>query len=165
MSNCQHDPIWMSWSHPWPISFLWQCTLKPATSELPNITRLAHSSPSTAYNLPLLPSASAWTLIVASSLFFCSHLPPHPLFFIGLSREIPIKPKPSQEFPGGPGVKIGYSPWGRKESDMTEQLHFHFALITGILTLFYWVDINEHGCKIQKVQKEEYSKSPAMNEV
>ena len=21
---------------------------------------------------------------------------------------------------------IGYSPWGRKESDMTERLHFHF---------------------------------------
>ena len=23
---------------------------------------------------------------------------------------------------------IGYSPWGRKESDMTERLHFHFTL-------------------------------------
>ena len=23
---------------------------------------------------------------------------------------------------------IGYSPWGRKESDMTEWLHFHFSL-------------------------------------
>ena len=23
----------------------------------------------------------------------------------------------------------GYSPWGRKESDMTEQLHFHFTLL------------------------------------
>ena len=23
---------------------------------------------------------------------------------------------------------VGYSPWGRKESDMTEQLHFHFSL-------------------------------------
>ena len=23
---------------------------------------------------------------------------------------------------------IGYSPWGCKESDMTEQLHFHFSL-------------------------------------
>ena len=21
---------------------------------------------------------------------------------------------------------VGYSPWGRKESDMTERLHFHF---------------------------------------
>ena len=21
---------------------------------------------------------------------------------------------------------VGYSPWGRKESDTTEQLHFHF---------------------------------------
>ena len=23
---------------------------------------------------------------------------------------------------------VGYSPWGRKESDMTEQLHFHFFI-------------------------------------
>ena len=23
---------------------------------------------------------------------------------------------------------VGYSPWGREESDMTEQLHFHFSL-------------------------------------
>ena len=23
---------------------------------------------------------------------------------------------------------VGYSPWGCKESDMTEQLHFHFSL-------------------------------------
>ena len=23
---------------------------------------------------------------------------------------------------------VGYSPWGHKESDMTEQLHFHFSL-------------------------------------
>ena len=24
--------------------------------------------------------------------------------------------------------KVGCSPWGRKESDMTERLHFHFSL-------------------------------------
>ena len=24
---------------------------------------------------------------------------------------------------------VGYSPWGRKESDMTERLHFHFSLL------------------------------------
>ena len=23
---------------------------------------------------------------------------------------------------------VGYRPWGRKESDMTERLHFHFSL-------------------------------------
>ena len=27
---------------------------------------------------------------------------------------------------------IGYSPWGRKESDMTEQLHFHFQQVMQI---------------------------------
>ena len=26
----------------------------------------------------------------------------------------------------GQGSLVGYSPWGRKESDTTEQLHFHF---------------------------------------
>ena len=26
---------------------------------------------------------------------------------------------------------VGYSPWGRKEVDMTEQLHFHFSLYIG----------------------------------
>ena len=25
---------------------------------------------------------------------------------------------------------MGCSPWGRKESDMTERLHFHFSLFT-----------------------------------
>ena len=24
---------------------------------------------------------------------------------------------------------VGYSPWGREESDMVEQLHFHFLLV------------------------------------
>ena len=24
---------------------------------------------------------------------------------------------------------VGYSPWGRKESDTTERLHFHFTLL------------------------------------
>ena len=25
---------------------------------------------------------------------------------------------------------VGYSPWGRKESDTTERLHFHFSLVS-----------------------------------
>ena len=28
---------------------------------------------------------------------------------------------------------VGYSPWGRKESDMTERLHFHFPHDRGFL--------------------------------
>ena len=28
----------------------------------------------------------------------------------------------------GRGSLVGYSPWGRWESDLTEQLHFHFSL-------------------------------------
>ena len=27
---------------------------------------------------------------------------------------------------------VGYSPWGCKESDMTEQLHFHFNTVVGL---------------------------------
>ena len=27
---------------------------------------------------------------------------------------------------------MGYNPWGHKESDMTEQLHFHFLYIKGL---------------------------------
>ena len=37
----------------------------------------------------------------------------------------------SSTFPGKPHGRrslVGCSPWGRKESDMTEQLHFHFSL-------------------------------------
>ena len=30
----------------------------------------------------------------------------------------------------GPRSLVGYSPWGRKESDTTEQLHFHFSLLS-----------------------------------
>ena len=28
----------------------------------------------------------------------------------------------------GQGSLVGYSPWGHKESDTTEKLHFHFSL-------------------------------------
>ena len=28
---------------------------------------------------------------------------------------------------------VGYSPWGRKESDSTERLHFHFHFHYGVL--------------------------------
>ena len=31
---------------------------------------------------------------------------------------------------------IGYSPWGHKESDTTEQLHFHFSLVLFLIYLF-----------------------------
>ena len=28
---------------------------------------------------------------------------------------------------------MGYSPWGRKESDTTERLHFHFQLLYSVV--------------------------------
>ena len=118
MSNCQHDSIWMSWSHPWPISFLWQCTFKPSRSELPNITRTGSLLPF--YSLYSAPATFNFCLNSHSSFLtvFLLPLPPHTLFFIGLSREILIKPKTKLN-PGGPVVKApsfncrgyGFNPW------------------------------------------------------
>ena len=34
---------------------------------------------------------------------------------------------------------VGYSPWGRKESDMTEQLHFHFHFMRK------YINLKKHG--------------------
>ena len=34
---------------------------------------------------------------------------------------------------------VGYSPWGRKDSDTTEQLHFHFTMLSLQKTLFSMV--------------------------
>ena len=36
---------------------------------------------------------------------------------------------------------VGYSPWGRKESDTTEQLYFHFTLLLmGIKKIKHYVN-------------------------
>ena len=49
-----------------------------------------------------------------------------------LGQEVPLEKemKPTPVFlPGeshGQRILVGYSPWGCKESDMTERLHFHF---------------------------------------
>ena len=31
---------------------------------------------------------------------------------------------------------VGYSPWGRKESDTTERLHFYFSIVVFVFGLF-----------------------------
>jgi len=46
---------------------------------------------------------------------------------------------------------VGYSPWGRKESDMTEQLHFHFhfqiyrSIILFFCSIFVWSEYQGNG--------------------
>ena len=40
---------------------------------------------------------------------------------------------------------VGYCPWGRKESDTTERLHFHFILM-GVIVKFWGG--GDAGCKI-----------------
>ena len=34
---------------------------------------------------------------------------------------------------------IGYSPWGHKESDTTERLHFHFQRLGNVKAQYKWV--------------------------
>ena len=50
-----------------------------------------------------------------------------------LSWEDPLEKEMAVLLPGesqGGRSLVGYSPWGCKESDMTEQLHFKLYLIT-----------------------------------
>ena len=51
----------------------------------------------------------------------------------------------SSTMPGkfhGQRIQVGYSPWRHKESDMTEQLHFTFALLTTPKPLAVWITTN-----------------------
>ena len=41
---------------------------------------------------------------------------------------------------------VGYSPWGRKESDTTERLHFHFSLYS--LSYFPGKTSLDANCKL-----------------
>ena len=60
------------------------------------------------------------------------HLPTMPETWLqSLGQEDPLEKEiPTPVFlPGEPHGRrslVGYSPWGRKESDTTERLHFHF---------------------------------------
>ena len=48
-----------------------------------------------------------------------------------LGQEDPLEKEMTVLLPGkshGQRSLVGYSPWGRKELDMTEQLDFHFLL-------------------------------------
>ena len=43
-----------------------------------------------------------------------------------LEKEMATHPSTLPGKSHGQRNMVGYSPWGRKESDMTERLHFHF---------------------------------------
>ena len=59
---------------------------------------------------------------------------------VGYPSSIPVSGRPTEEGMGYPRqysclenpmdgrTLVGYSPWGHKESDMTERLHFHFQI-------------------------------------
>ena len=51
--------------------------------------------------------------------------------------------------PHGQRSLVGYSPWGRKELDTTEQLHFHFQMYRSIIlffcSIFVWSEYQGNG--------------------
>ena len=54
---------------------------------------------------------------------------------------------------------MGYSPWGRKESDTTERLHFHFSNVCGFF--FLQLVLNGEGCRLSCVQGQQRLKRQA----
>ena len=40
---------------------------------------------------------------------------------------------------------VGYSPWGRKESDTTERLHFHFTIVYFLHVQFDYLFFKKEG--------------------
>ena len=78
------------------------------------------------FEFNFLPHLSQWGLTTQASKFMCYHLA---LINPGMRRR-QWHPT-SVLLPGksdGWRSLVGYSPWGRTESDTTEQLHFHFSL-------------------------------------
>ena len=76
-----------------------------------------------AINLINLQTEFIWIVQCSYFLFYLNYI----TFYICLWRR-KWQPTPvllSGKF-HGPRSLVGYSPWGRKESDMTEWLHFHF---------------------------------------
>ena len=45
---------------------------------------------------------------------------------------------------------VGYSPWGRKESDMTERLHFHFQ-VTFLARIFLGSQLSVTGYSLSNI--------------
>ena len=46
---------------------------------------------------------------------------------------------------------MDYSPWGRKESNMTEQLHFHFQIQSILMVLWFFILQNiSHALTLNK---------------
>ena len=67
---------------------------------------------------------SLFSLWPPSFLLCPSSFKAHPLYLSALSPTPVLLPGK----PHGQGRLMGCSPWGREESDATEQLHFHFSL-------------------------------------
>ena len=59
---------------------------------------------------------------------------------------------------------MDYSPWGRKESDTTEQLHFHFQTQSILMVLWFFIlqnishalTLNKYHCKYQVISTITY---------
>ena len=63
----------------------------------------------------------------------------------------------------GPRSLVGYRPWGRKQSDTTERLHFHFhfqnnsrSRATLCTELPWWLSGKESACQWRRCQRREF---------
>ena len=82
-----------------------------------------------------------------------------------LGREDALEKEMATQTVSSPGEShgwrslVGYSPRGRKESDTTERLHFHFSNVCGFF--FLQLVLNGEGCRLSCVQGQQRLKRQA----
>ena len=54
-----------------------------------------------------------------------------------LGQEDPLEKEILSGESHGQRSLVGYSPWGHKESDTMEQLHFHFSFIVSLISFSF----------------------------
>ena len=84
------------------------------------------------------------------SAYFTS---PFPKTFLDVLPSIKISLSTPLLLPGkshGQRSLVGYSPWGNKESDMTEQLHFLYFLSF----FLWWLRGKEYACQCRRCRSD-----------
>ena len=80
------------------------------------------------------------------------------LFFIYLQFYLDDKWQPTPAFlPGeshGRRSLVGYSPWGRKESDMTERLHIHIQFYLYFYIFLIFIPTSREMNSLETIDKE-----------
>ena len=105
------------------------------------------------YRLPKRWMFSSLTSLVAQRVKHLSTM--RETWVRSLGRKIPWRRKWQSTpvlLPGkshGQRSQVGYSPWGRKESDTTEQLHYHYSFIgaSQMVQVVMSLPANSRKCK------------------